>query len=227
MATIRPRKNKDGSTSFHVMVRMTGYPTSTKTFSTRRLAQRWATKTEASMIEGRHFKEAAAGRRTLGEAIDRYMQEAVPKKRGGGAMHTICLRWWKAKLGGLRLSDVTADVLTAQRTKLANEKYRRARPGARRSELPKGQEPPTYTRSPATVNRYMECLSHVFTVARKEWRWNLMGNPCSDISKLHVPKKGRKHYIDEERARLLAETAKEPQLHVICHLSLATAARAG
>ena len=127
----------------------------------------------------------------------------------------------------MRLSAVTADVLVDQRTKLAAEKYNRATPGSTHSLLEEGQQPRAFTRSASTVNRYMEVLSHVFTVARKEWRWNLAGNPCSDISKLREDNGRTRFLSDDERKRLLAVTAKDHALHVLVSLALATAARAG
>jgi integrase len=142
-------------------------------------------------------------------------------------MHSACLPWWKKQIGELRLSAVTPDILVDQRSKLAAEKYRRAKPGSERSELKAGEQAPEYARSASTVNRYMECMSHVFTVARREWRWNLNGNPFSDISKLREDNNRTRFLTDDERKRLLAATAKDAQLHVLVTLALATAARAG
>jgi glycine cleavage system aminomethyltransferase T len=68
---------------FHVQVRMQGFPTRTASFSTRRLAECWATTKEAEMIEGRHFRNVEARRGTLAEAIDRFLQQEVPKLRDG------------------------------------------------------------------------------------------------------------------------------------------------
>jgi integrase len=206
---------------------MAGFPTRTASLPTRRAAKRWAAKIEGEMVEGRHFKDAAGRRRTVAEAIDRYVEEEVPNKRGGGEMHAICLRWWKKQLGGLRLSEVTSDILATQRRKLGTEKYTRATPGSAHSAMRPGETPREYTRSPSTVNRYLECLSHVFTMARREWKWNVSGNPVSDVSKLREAKGRTRHLTDDERARLLAETAKDPQLHVLVSIALATAARAG
>jgi integrase len=191
------------------------------------MAERWATTVEAEMIEGRHFRDAGARRRTVAEAIDRYMKEEVPRKRGGGGMHAACLPWWKEKIGGLRLSAVTPDILVDQRSKLAAEKYTRATPGSAKSLLKEGEQAREFTRSVSTVNRYMECMSHVFTVARKEWRWNLNGNPFSDIRKLREDNRRTRFLSEDERKRLLAEVAKDSQLHVLVTLALATAARAG
>ncbi len=47
------------------------------------MAERWAKTIEADMIEGRHFRGVEARRRTLAEAIDRYLAEELPKKRNG------------------------------------------------------------------------------------------------------------------------------------------------
>jgi hypothetical protein len=76
--TIRERAGQ-----FHVQVRMSGLPTRTASFPTRRLAERWAKTVEADMIEGRHFRSVEARQRTLAEAIERYIEEEIPKKRDG------------------------------------------------------------------------------------------------------------------------------------------------
>jgi hypothetical protein len=60
--TIRERAGQ-----FHAQVRMSGFPTRTASFPTRRMAERWAKTVEADMIEGRHFRSVEARRRTLAE----------------------------------------------------------------------------------------------------------------------------------------------------------------
>jgi integrase len=225
VATIRERSKADGSSVFHVQVRQAGFPARTASFPTRRQAERWAKTIEAEMIEGRHFRSVEARRRTIAAAIDRYLAEELPKKRDGG-MHRVCLPWWRDRLGDLKLADVTPAILVEQRGKLGREHYRRADPRAKRTSLKKGEAARTYTRSNSSVNRYLACLSHVFTIARKEWHW-VAHNPFDGVSKLRESK-GRIRYLnDEERSRLLAETAKDPTLHVFVVLALATAARAG
>jgi len=221
MATIRERM-KRGHRVFHVQVRMTGFPARTKSFPTRRLAERWATKIEAQMIEGRHFRDPEARNRTLTEAINRYLEEEVPKKRGG--MTRANLTWWREKLGHLRLSEISPAILVEQRSKLLREPYTRAKPESPKS-IVKGAAK-QFPRSPGTVNRYLQSLSHVFTVTMREWHW-LEHNPMTAVSKLREGK-GRVRYLKEdERDRLLAETAKDPTLHLLTVLALSTAARAG
>ena len=105
MPTVRVRAGR-----FHVQVRMSGFPARTASFPTRRQAERWATTVEAEMIEGRHFRSVEARRRTLGEAIDRYLLEELPKKRSGST-HRSNLPWWKKHLGHLKLADVAPAIL--------------------------------------------------------------------------------------------------------------------
>ena len=224
MPTIRERAKADGTRVFHVQVRMSGFPARTASFPTRRQAERWATKVEAEMIEGRHFRTAEARRRTLTQAIDRYVDEEVPKKRNG-SMYAFTLPWWKRNLGHLKLADITAAVLVEYRGKLAREPYTRAKPESKRSTV-RGKVARQYKRSPATVNRYLANLSHVFTVARKEWHWT-SHNPFDEVSKFGESS-GRVRFLsDDERERLLAETKKDPQLHTFTLMALSTAARAG
>jgi integrase len=218
--TIRERAGQ-----FQVQVRMSGFPTRTASFPTRRMAERWAKTIEADMIEGRHFRSVEARRRTLGETIDRYIEEEIPKKRDGSTSRSN-LPWWKKHLGHLKLADVTPAILVEHRGKLARETFTRAKPGSARTTVKRGELPNRHARSPATVNRYLAALSHVFTVARKEWHW-VSHNPFDGVGKLQEGR-GRVRFLsEEERTALLRKTVKDPVLHTFVVLALSTAARAG
>ena len=225
MATIRERAKADGTRAFHVQVRMAGFPARTASFPSKRHAERWAKTVEAEMIEGRHFRSAEARRRTLAEAIDRYLEHEAPKLRDG-RMHRSTLPWWREKLGHLKLCDITPALIAQYRDKIAAEPYRRARPSAKRSSLKAGEQAREFKRKPNTINNYLVPLSRVFSVARREWHW-ITQNPMEGVAKLSAGP-GRVRYLSEdERQRLLTETAKDPQLHALAVLALSTAARAG
>jgi integrase len=246
MPTVRERCGK-----FHVQVRMSGYPARTASFPTKRQAERWAKTIEADMIEGRHFRSVEARRRTLAEAIDRYCTDELGLPEGAVAdpavfkawlrlqlaagrpltkrdvrTRVIRLRWWREKLGRLKLAAVTAAILVEYRGKLARERFTRARPGAPGSTLEQGEAAQQFTRTGPTVNRYLAYLSHVFSIARREWHW-VSHNPFDEVGKLSEGS-GRVRVLSEaERKALLAETTKDPQLHLLVVLALSTAARAG
>lgn len=246
MAAIRERGGK-----FHVQVRMSGFPARTASFPTRRLAERWAKTIEAEMIEGRHFRNVEARRRTLADAIDRYCVDelglpvaAVTDTRAANAFfraqvgagralkkrdartRLIRLRWWREKLGHLKLADITPALLVEYRGKLTRETYTRAKPGAAGSTLEEGEQARKFNRSAPTVNRYLAYLSHVLSIARREWHW-ISHNPFDGVGKLSEGA-GRVRVLSEaERKALLEQTAKDPQLHLLVVLALSTAARAG
>src|SRR5688500_15837170 len=100
MAAIRERVRGDGARTFHVQVGCKDSRRAQRRFPNRRQAERWAKTVEAEMIEGRHFRNVEARRRALGEAIDCYVGEEVPKKRNG-RMHAFTMPWWKKNLGHL------------------------------------------------------------------------------------------------------------------------------
>lgn len=226
MASIRERTKANGELVYHVQVRMAGFPARTASFSTRRSAERWARAVEVEMDEGRHFRTAEARRRSLAAAIDRYVEEEIPKKRSDGHMHRGCLRWWREQIGTLKLSEITPAVLVEYRSKLARTPYTRAKPDAKRSSLDKGEKPKTYPRSNGSVNRHLSVLSHLFTVARKEWHWVTI-NPFDSVTKLREDKGRARFLSDDERKRLFEQTATDPTLHCLVVLALSTAARAG
>jgi integrase len=238
MATYRKRTGKDGTVTVHTMVRLAGYPTRTASFPNQREAQKWAATVEAEMIEGRHYKDANGRKRTLAEAIDRYRAEVLPLKRNG-SMYGFTLDWWKANHGTRKLGEVTRGWLADCRGQLLSGTFTRATPGSKRSQFAAPAHLGTFTgtltghgpsfqRTPATANRYMAALSSVFTQVCGDWEWLQPGqNPFAGLSKLRESKGRVRHLSEEERSRLLQETAKDPQLHVLVLVALATAARAG
>jgi integrase len=226
MATIRERTKKVGDKSvpvFHVQVRRAGFPTRTASFPSISLARKWATTIEAEMIEGKHFRSVEARRRTVADAIDRYLREELPKK--GDATPAARLKWWAERLGKLKLAEVGPALLVQCRGELERSAYTRAKPQLKHS-IKHGEKAPEYPRSPGTVRHYLNALSRVFTVARKEWRW-MSHNPFDGVSRPGAGRKSVRFLSEDERVRLLAETAKDPQLHTFVVLALATASRAG
>jgi integrase len=256
MATFRTRTGRHGDTTVTVMVRMAGFPTQTATFPNKTEAKRWAAKTEADILEGRTSKDSLGRKRTLAEAIERYRREVVPGMKSG-TMYGFTLDWWATNHGTKKLGEVSRGWLTECRTELLTGTFRRSTPGSKRSlykgpalvhgfdakpPLPAGlaikgshyahaqdyTQPQAFQRTPATANRYMAALSSVFSQVCGDWEWlQANANPFTGLSKLREGKGRTRHLSDQERARLLQETAKDPQLHTLVQVALATGARAG
>jgi integrase len=209
MANIEKRTAQDGKVTYRVKVRLKGYPTQSATFDRKTDAQKWVQQTEAAIREGRHFKTTESKRHTLSDAIERYINDVIPTKPKNTVNQVGQLKWWKENLGDYSLADVTPALIAQYRDKLAKTPSQRGE-----------------TRSNATVNRYLAVLSHLFTMAIKEWGW-IEDNPLRKVTK---PKesRGRVRFLsDDERARLLVECKKSegPYLYIAVVLALSTGGR--
>lgn len=213
MATIQGRKTKDGTMSYRVIVRLKGHPTQTATFRRKTDAKRWAQQTEVAIREGRYFSSNEARRRTLADLVDRYIADVLPTSRTGEADRrnlAAHLRWWSKRLGAYTLVNITPDLIAQQRDLLASESL-------------SGR-----AISPATVNRYLQALSHAFSTAVREWGW-LEDSPVRRVRRLKEPR-GRVRFLsDDERERLLAacRSSYEPRLYPLVLLAVSTGARSG
>ncbi|HKF96299.1 MAG TPA: tyrosine-type recombinase/integrase, partial [Gammaproteobacteria bacterium] len=209
MATITPRKRKNGQTHYRAEIRLRGYPPQSATFERRTDAKRWAQQTETGIREGRYFKTVEASKHTLTELIDRYKRDVMPGKGPWQEHQAACLEWWKRELGAYRLSDVTPILLAEYRDRLS------------RTPTRQGTE-----RSRASVNRYLASLSHVFTIGVSEWGW-LDDNALRKVRRLTEPRGRARFLSDDERKRLLeaCKHSRNPHLYTVVVIALSTGAR--
>lgn len=203
MATIEPRKDSQGRLSYRAKVRIKGQPTTSATFSKLADAKRWAAQTETAIRQGRYFKAAAANRLTLASLCQRYSAEIMTRYSAKEqADRTHRLQHWLAHLGPLYITDVTPAAISEAK-----------------SQLPQ-------TLAPATVDKYLKTLSHVFSTAQKEWH-SVEDNPVSKILPPKLPR-GRVRYLSEiEREALLTacRQSSNPTLYLCVSLALATGMR--
>lgn len=209
MAVIQERKQVDGSITYRVLVRLKGFPTQSASFTRKTDAKKWAAQTESAIREGRHFKTVESKRHTLAQAIDRYIKNVLAKRPQTLRDRKRHLDWWKQQMGEYVLADINPALIAERRDQLASETTARNK-----------------LRSPATVNRYLAALSHLFTVAMKEWGW-ADKNPLTKVMKQKEPR-GRVRFLsDDERSRLLqaCEQSDSAYLYLIVILCLSTGAR--
>ncbi len=237
MATITERPTQDGAKSYRVEIRMKGAPRVSGTFTRLTDARRWASATETAIREGRYFRTVEAKRHTLGDAIDRYARDVLPTKKAVTARDQARqLAWWKRRLGDRVLFDITPELLAEYRDILSREPITPRQP-ARKPGTPAKECPARY-RAPGTVTRYLAVLSHLLSVAVREWRW-IDSNPMSKITKPKEPR-GRVRYLSEdeigpdgelipgELTRLMkaCRESESPDLYAAVVLALSTGARA-
>lgn len=213
MATIEKRKSKNGLTSFRAKIRLRGFPTQSATFSRLKDLRKWVQDTESSIRNGRYFENIEAKKHTFSETLDRYEKEILSTRPKTKAARKTQLKWWRDRIGSHLLCDITPQLLSTYRDELGIS--------CLNSNLDV-----TKHRKPATSNRYLACLSHVFTVASTEWGW-IENNPARKVRKLKEPR-GRVRFLSEhERERLLdvCKKSDSPCLFMVVILAISTGAR--
>jgi integrase len=207
MATIQKREGIKGNT-YRVLVRHKGHTVESRSFRRLADAKAFASKADTAINEGAGSTLREAKKRTLGEAIKRYVDSVIAARDDKSTVRHYA--FWTERLGHMRLANITADVIAAARDDLAAKTTRLGKPMA-----------------PATVKSYLESLSAVFKACRKEYRWTQY-NPVRDVTMPKLPK-GRDRYLtDAERVRLLEECGKspDPRLYPFVLLAVSTGARA-
>lgn len=207
MATFRKRVG-----NWQAIIRRDGYPYQSKTFDTKAEAEAWAAIIESEMTRGVFVERKEAEQTTLDEALDRYEREVTLAKKGA-PQERLRIRAWKRDPLALRsLASIRgADIATWRDRRLAG--------GA----------------SPTTVRNDLALLSHLFTVATKEWGLESLSNPVQKV-KIPAAAPARDRRLDSrpdengktEVDRLLGACDAGPHwLGPMVRLALATAMRQG
>ncbi|RDH90630.1 MAG: integrase [endosymbiont of Seepiophila jonesi] len=203
MATIA----KTPSATWKAIIRKRGWPTTIKTFRTKRDAQDWARHTEDEMVRGVYIDRAGSDRILLKHALDRYLREvSSTKKPSTHSAEQHKAKALKAELGDYSLAALNPNLIA---------EYRDLRLAAGKSAN--------------TVRLEPSLLSHLFTIAIKEWLLGLVYNPVMNIRK-PPPGQGRNRRLstDEETILLKAcDNYSNPMLSWIVHMALFTGMRAG
>jgi integrase len=211
MATITKR----WSGRWKAIVRRKGWPTTVKTFRVKRDAEDWARNVEDEMSRGVFVSRRAAESTTLKEALDLYLREITPTKKGADAM---CREPGRAKPLKKHLGDYA---LTAINPKiLADYRDLRLNTVSKRTGRPL---------SASTVRLELALLSNLYTVAIREWGLGLIANPVAAIRK-PSPGQGRNRRLSWSEAKRLLKACdrhSNPMLGWAVRVALYTAMRQG
>ena len=198
---------KTSAGTWKSIVRKSGWPVKSKTFRTKRDAVDWARRVEDEMVRGTFIDRGVSGRVMLSDALDRYLNEVSPTKRPStAASDRSRARILKEHLGRYSLAAITPETVSRFRDT-------RIREG----------------RSNSSVRLELALLSHLFTIAMREWRLGLVTNPVSLVRK-PTPAAGRNRRLrSSEEGRLLAacDAHSNPMLGWIVRVALHTGMRQG
>jgi integrase len=175
MASFRQRSSK-----WQARVKRDGFPDQVKTFDAKADAERWARSVESEMDRGAFSNPSTAQKTSLGELIERYMLEVLPRMKG-------------AKEDAIRLKALCrraickCSVAALTPAKIANFRDERI------TEV-----------APGTVVRELAYLSSIVNHGRREWGINA-ANPVALVRKPTQPKGRDRVLTPVEREQLLAQ----------------------
>lgn len=197
MASIRKYRNR-----WRVDIRRQGHAPITKTFDKKGEASQWARETESALLKG---DLSNPSNKTVGEMIDRYIEEAAPIK-----YEQTLLKEWRTFLKDQKLRQLRKAHIVDARKRYMEERERKGKPLA-----------------PATINRRIAILSRVFRIAEQEWDW-IEGNPCH-IRALKENNQRDRLLSEGERKRLATALAEHDESALLGFVLVAeaTGMRAG
>src|ERR1700733_10060241 len=103
---------KTDSGTWKAVIRKAGWPTTAKTFRTKRDAEDWSRRTEDEMVRGAYIQRATADRMTVEVALKRYLAEIVPTKRSTSQIADIKRATILTKhLGKYSLAALTPEIV--------------------------------------------------------------------------------------------------------------------
>lgn len=189
--------------AWRAQIRRKGHPALSATFDTKAEAQRWAAEIEGDMSRARFVDLREAEQTTLAEALERYRREVTQGKKGRRQEEIRIDRLVESRYGAMSLAAIKSSTMAEYRD----------------SELKRGV-------STATVRLNLAILSHLYTVAVKDWGIQGLVNPCKNIRMPKGSKQRDRRPTSAELDRLYKAAGEmNAQLPVMIELAIETAMR--
>lgn len=184
---------KHGS-GWQVKIRRKGFGHQHATFDSLEDAKRWARAVESKM-DANLYKDITEAQRTLfKDALARYKSEVTSKKKGAFVEVYRIKMLSDSVLGSKSLAAIRSmDIAAWRDNRLAGE---RDNTGKRVWKIK-----PV---SASTIIKELALISHVYTIARKEWNMKGLENPVKDVSKPNVNNARDKRIFPDEEKLLLS-----------------------
>ena len=172
---------KTESGTWKALVRKTGWPTTSKTFRTKRDAEDWSRRTEDEMVRGLFIKRTPSEKMSIKDALERYEREVMPtKSEATQEREQSRLKLLKNEFGKYSLAALTADIVAEFRD----------------GRLTSGK-------ANNTVRLELALLGQLYSTAIKEWHIALPINPVAQIKKPSQGKGRNTRLSTKDQLRLL------------------------
>lgn len=196
MATIRKHYG-----SWQALIRISGHPQMSKSFSKHGDAKRWAIETELK-IRREDVGIIKIKYPSFSEIGSRYIADVSMTKRGFINERNIIKSFMKEAWSEYPLNKVTPEVISKYRDKLLN------------------------TISGTSTNRKLDVISTIFTTCKKEWGYPV-SNPVLSIRRPKKEEPRNRRLTDEEIERLIKGNHTCEMMRSIIQIMLETGMRSG
>jgi addiction module HigA family antidote len=186
---------------WRAQVRREGYPPQHASFDSKKEADTWAATIESRMLRRVYHDNKAAWTMSFGQALTRYQTEVSVHKKGAKQEATRIRRWQANPLASRQLGSLSSDDFAAYR-----DQQRKA------------------GKATNTVRLDLALISHLFTIARKEWGMPSLENPLAGIRMPGGSRERNRRISSNELARIVA-AADKTVLPAILRLAVETAMR--
>ena len=191
------------SGAWEASIEKKGFPRISRTFDTKSEAETWAATVESEIGRGVSISRKESENTTLSEALDRYISEILPHKKQlrRETNRANALKRWPISM--LSLAQIQGKDIAAFRDE-------RVKSGA----------------SPNTVRLDLALLSHLFTIAVKEWGMAGLVNPVMQIRKPKLPHGRDRRLLPGELARI-CDASESSVLPDLIRFAIEAGARRG
>ncbi len=172
---------KRGDLQWRARVRRRGFPVQTRTFETKARAEAWVRQVEGEMDRGVFVSRRQEENTSLAEALTRYQSEVTAKKKGFAEETSVLTMWRAHPLACHMIGTIRSQDLAPVRDQWLKQGFKSG-----------------------TVVRRFAILSHVFTIARREWGMASLNNPIHDIRLPTVDNARDRRLVGDEQERLEA-----------------------
>lgn len=190
------RVTSDNSIKFRARFRKKGHPNQIQVFPELKLAKHWLEEQNRNALLNIHMPNLAAKKKTLSDVIDLYIETILPLKPKNAKNTIRHLEWWRKELGEYAIAAIRSQLIGQKRDLLASEVNAEGK-----------------QRSPSTVIRYLSSLSHLFSVAYKEWDL-VTDNPVCKISK-PTENAPRERFLTKEECKSLFIACEESRCKIL------------
>lgn len=168
-------------------------------------AKAWARRVESEIERGAWKDLPPGAAMTLAAALDKYQKEITPRKRSASSEKSV-LHIIREDSSGLL--DATLDRVTGADLAGLRDKWKRDGVSA------------------STIRRRLALLSHLYGIARKEWRMPGLVNPVQDV-RLPAVHDARSRRISDAELKAVCAATESRELGDFLRLALATTMRRG